>query len=417
MASRAQQLTPRLYVVLALLVMVGPLSTSLYVPGLPNLADSLDVTTAQAQFTISASLLGLALGQLVLGSLSDRWGRRRPVLIGMSVFVLASVLCAVAPSFAALLVARFVQGFAGASGAVVARATVRDLVSGAAAAQALSRLLMVTGVAPVIGPVIGGQVLRFADWRSLFVVLAVAGAISLVVAVVWFPETLPRERRLTGPRRAQWSATRALLRDRHMLGYMAIIGLLGVVTFSWMAAGPFYFESEYGMSAQVFAAVIGVASIAFVVGALVNSRVVMGFGPRKALVRGLVLMTLTAAGVLVAGLMHLPVWWVVAFGVLNMGVYGGMGANAQALALTPHGAIAGTVSALLGMMQFLGGAFGPPLVTWLVGGTWSMAVGMTVASLGALAVLLLVVRPAHPAGMAPREATSVEAPTPRRPHD
>lgn len=387
-------LSPRLYVVLGLLVMVAPLSTSLYSPGLPSLASSLNVSTPEAQLTITAAIIGLAVGQLVLGSLSDRYGRRIPVLLGISVFVITTVLCAIAPTLPFLLVVRFVQGFSGAAGAVIARATIRDLTSGASAAQALSRLLMVVGVAPIIGPVLGGQVLRFTDWRGLFVTLAVAAAISLIVAVLWFPETLPPSRRLGAdgatPQRVVFGR---LLRDRQILGFMGIIALMGVVTFSWMASGPFFFQAEYGMSMTVFATIVGVASIAFVAGALVNSRIVVTIGPRTALFRGLMLMSVTAVALLVCTWAHAPVWTIVAFGIANMGVYGGMGANAQAMALSAHGEASGTVSALLGSMQFIGGGLIPPLITLLVGGSWSMAVGMSLASIGALAVLLLVIRP------------------------
>ena len=387
-------LTPRLYIVLGLLVMVAPLSTSLYSPGLPSLADSLDVSTSAAQLTISAAVFGLALGQLVLGSLSDRYGRRLPVLIGISLFVIATVLCALAPTLPFLIVVRFIQGFSGAAGAVIARATVRDLTSGASAAQALSRLLMVVGVAPIIGPVLGGQVLRFTDWRGLFVTLAIASAISLLVAVLWFPETLPPARRLSGHgAQSQWAVMGRLLRDRHIVGYMGIIGFMGVVTFSWMASGPFFFSSEYGMPMPVFATIVGAASIGFVAGALINSRLVMTIGPRVALQRGLMLMAATAIALLICTWLHAPVWAVVLCGLANMAVYGGMGANAQAMALTEHGEVAGSVSALLGSMQFIGGGLVPPIITLIVGGTWSMAVGMSLASVGALLVLVLVVRP------------------------
>lgn len=385
-------LNGRLYFVLALLVMLGPLATSLYVPGLPSLADSFDITTAEAQMTVTTCLLGLACGQLFVGPMSDRFGRRTPALVGIAVFLVASVLCAVAPSWEFLLVVRFVQGLAGSATIVVARATVRDLATGTLAAVALSRLLVVTGLAPGIGPLIGGQLLRFADWRALFVTLAVAAALSLAAAWWWLPESLDPANRSSAGVRRQLRDMGSLLRDRDVLASMAVIGLLGGVTFSWMASGPFYFEGVYGLSPAMFSTIIAAASIVFVFGALLNTRVVRHIGVRRALVQGLLLVALFASAVLVTGLMGLPVWWVALSAVLTMGVYGGMGANAQALALTPHGDRAGAVAALLGTMQFVGGALLPPLATLIVGGTWAMGVGMAISAIGALIVAAMLTR-------------------------
>ena len=403
MARKAPaRLSPRLYAVLGLLIMLGPLATSLYVPGLPDLARSLDVSTAAAQVTITTCLAGLAVGQLFIGPISDRFGRRGPIIAGTAAYLVASALCAVAPNLPVLLGLRFLQGLAGAAGIVVARAAVRDLSAGTAAAVALSRLLMVTGIAPVVGPIIGGQLLRFADWRSLFAMLAVTAAGSLIAAIAWFPETLPHDRRTSTGVGSQLRTMGRLLRDRDVVASMLVIGLLGGVTFSWMASGPFYFDIEYQMSAPVFATIVAVASVAFVLGALANTRVVRVIGIRPALIRGLVLVAVFCIGVLVTGLLHLPVWWVVACGVLAMGTYGGMGANAQALALTPHGAVAGAVAALLGMMQFVGGALIPPAATLVFGSTWAMGAGMAIAGVGALAVAALLTR-------APRAAESATA--------
>lgn len=391
--SVTPRLTPRLLVVLGLLIMLGPLATSAYVPGLPNLAANLSISSAQAELTITACLVGLALGQLIVGPISDRYGRRRPILIGISMFILSSLLCAIAPTLGWLLLFRLVQGFAGAVGIVVARAAVRDLAAGTAAAVALSRLLMVTGIAPVIGPIITGQFLRFADWRVIFLVLAAAAVLSLVTTALWFPETLPPERRISTTVRKHGGTMLRLLRDRDVLASMAVIGLMGGLTFSWMASGPFYFDADYGMSAQWFAVLTAVSSIAFVIGAQVNTSVVKSIGVRRALMRGLLFVSIFAVGVLALGLMHDSVWLVVASGVLSMGTYGGMGANAQALALTPHGEVAGTVSAMLGMMQFVGGGIIPPLMVLLVGDEWAMGAGMAVAGVGALLVAVFLTRP------------------------
>ncbi len=387
----ASRFPPRLYLVLGSLIMLAPLATDFYLPGLPDLAASLDASSAQAQLTISAALVGLALGQLVMGSLSDRVGRRTPILVGFALFVVASLLCAAAPSIGALLVLRFVQGFAGAAGAVIARACVRDVVEGAAAARVLSRLVLVMGLAPVLGPVLGGQVLRVTDWRGLFVVLAVLGLLILVSAFLLLPETHPVHARLDGHPREQAAEVVRLLRDPAFLAYLGVGSLLGVVLFSWISSSSFVLTTQYGISPQQYSAVFACTATAFVVGSQVNAWSVGRIGPRRALVRGLGIVATGSLLLLVAIVSDAPLPCAVATAVVALGGYGGMVANSQSLALTPYGHVAGTASALLGTSQFLAGALVPPLVSAYLPGPWGMAATMLLAALGALLLLLLLV--------------------------
>ncbi len=377
------------YAVLGLLVMLAPLATSFYVPGLPALAADLGTTVAQAQLTLSATLVGLAVGQLVIGPLSDRYGRRRLMIAGMAGFTVASFLCALAPNLWVLVGLRLVQGFAGAAGPVIGRAAIRDLTSGARTAQALSRLIAIIGIAPILGPLIGAVVLGWTSWRGMFVALGVIAAVSLVVAIVWFPETLPRDRRM-GQRASNpgtRAATRTLLRDRRVVLALAITTLLGIVSFSWSSISPFYFVDWYGLTAQQYAVIVGLNSVSFVVGASINSRTVSRLGPRHVLARGLVAMTVMAVLFAVTTILVAPVGWAVVVIVLMMGAYGGMIANAQAIALGPYGRVAGTVSALLGMAQFAGGAVVPPLVTASVGAVVALPVLLLAAPVLALVLL------------------------------
>ena len=390
----ADRLTRGHFAVLGLLAMLAPLATSFYLPGLPELGSDLGVTVPQAQLTVSATLIGLALGQLVLGSVSDRIGRRRLMIAGMAVFTVATLLCAMAPSLWVLVVLRLVQGLAGAAGPVIARASIRDLASGIQAAKGLSRLVAIIGLAPVVGPLIGGVVLQFTSWRGLFVALAVIGAISLVTAIIWFPETLPADRRLGATGVGTREALRELLGDRRILVILAITSLLGIVSFGWSSTSPFYFIDGYGLTPQQYAFIVGANSLAFVLGATINTRALGRGGPRSALRRGLVLMTAGATLFAVATAIGAAVGWPIAIIVLTMGAYGGMTANAQALALGPHGRVAGTMSSLLGTAQFAGGAVVPPIVTGLVG---PMA-ALPLLLLGASGLaLLLVVRGTRPA--------------------
>jgi DHA1 family bicyclomycin/chloramphenicol resistance-like MFS transporter len=383
-------MTVRIYVVIGLLAMLQPLATSFYLPALPSLAADLHASVPQAQLTVSAALIGLAAGQFLLGSLSDRWGRRRLMIAGMALFVVASLLCALAPSMWVLILLRTVQGFAGAAGPAIGRASIRDMTSGTQTAAALSRLLAVIGVAPVVGPVLGGLILLFTTWRGLFVALAILGAISLAAAVLFFPETLPEERRLGRHPEAIGvrAALRELLTDRRVLVVLAITTSLGIISFGWSTTSPFYFIDWYHLTPQQYAFIVGANSLAFVVGATINSRAVQGMGPRAALVRGLILITTGAVLIVATTIVMAPVMWPIIIIVLTMGAYGGMIANAQVLGLGPHGHVAGTMSALLGTAQFVGGAFVPPIVTGLLGPVVALPLLLVASSVTALALTL-----------------------------
>ncbi len=387
-------LTVRTYVVIGLVAMLQPLATSFYLPALPSLADDLGATIPQAMLTVSAALIGLAVGQFVLGSLSDRWGRRRLMIAGMALFAVATALCALAPSMWVLIALRLVQGFAGAAGPVIGRASIRDMTSGRQTAQALSRLLAIIGLAPVVGPVLGGVILLFTSWRGLFVALAVIAVLSLAAAVLWFPETLPADRRLGHDSEAVGTraALRELLTDRKVLVVLAVTTLVGVISFSWSATSPFYFIDWYGLTPQQYAFIVAANSLAFVIGATINSRAVLGIGPRAALVRGLVLITSGACLIVVTTILIAPVGWAIVLTVLIMGAYGGMIANAQVLGLGPHGHVAGTMSALLGTAQFLGGAIVPPVVAALIGPVATLPLLLLLSSAGALLLVLLGTR-------------------------
>ena len=185
-------------IVLGMLSAFGPLSLDTYLPGLPDLQRDFSTSASQAQLTLSACLLGLAAGQLVAGPLSDRFGRHRPLLVGIGLFALMSFLCALAPSIEILIGIRFLQGAAGGSGIVIARATVRDLHEGTAAARFFSRLMLVNGLAPILAPVLGGQLLKVTDWRGVFVVLGFIGIGLFLIAAILLPETLAEDRRQPG---------------------------------------------------------------------------------------------------------------------------------------------------------------------------------------------------------------------------
>ncbi|MFF3237564.1 multidrug effflux MFS transporter [Micromonospora sp. NPDC002931] len=382
-----------LLVLLGTITAFGPLSLDTYLPAFPAMARDLSASQAQIQLSLTTCLIGMALGQLVTGPLSDRWGRRRPVLVGVGAYTLLSLLCAAAPSPEALAAARFAQGFAGGMGVVVARAVVRDLYAGRDAAKYFSRLTLVFGVAPMAAPAFGSLVLRFGSWRTVFVALAVIGAL-LAAAVAWrLPETLPASRRSTGGLAATAAAGRSLFTDRIFLGYALAQGLAFAGLFAYISGSSFVFQDVFGVSAGTFSLIFGVNALALVAVGQANARLLDRFEPRRLLIGPLGVGVLAAAGVVAGALLDaLPLVAVALF--VFVGSLGMVTPNGTALALDRHAAHAGTAAALLGAIQSVVGAAAAPLVG--LGGEGSavpMAVVIAGAAAASLAVVLTLARP------------------------
>ncbi|MEV7979483.1 multidrug effflux MFS transporter [Streptomyces sp. NPDC086519] len=355
-----------LVLVLGGLTATPPLAMDMYLPSLPEVTRSLHAPAATVQLTLTACLAGMALGQLAVGPMSDRWGRRRPLLTGLAVYVVATALCALAPDVETLVAVRLAQGLAGAAGIVIARAVVRDLYDGVAMARFFSTLMLVSGVAPVIAPLIGGQVLRVTDWRGVFVVLTVVGA--LLAALVWvrLPETLPPAGRHAGGAAAAVRAMRALLADLPFTGYMLAGGFAFAALFAYVSASPFVIQEIYGASPQTFSLLFGLNSVGLVIAGQVNGKVLVGrVSLDKVLGTGLVVTVLAATALLLmsSGLLG-PVGLapVAAALFVLMSAMGLTLPNAQTLALLRTRHAAGSASALLGTTSFLVGAVASPLV-------------------------------------------------------
>ncbi len=384
----------RLVLVLGALIALGPLTIDMYLPALPRIVDDLGTTSAAVQLTLTGTLVGLALGQLLVGPLSDTFGRRRPLLVGVSVHVLASLLVLLAPNVAVLGGLRVLQGIGAASASVVTMAIVRDMFVGRAAATLFSRLMLVLGVAPVLAPTIGGEVLRFTSWRGVFVVLAVLALMLVVMAAIALPETLPAARRRPLGLRTTLRTYRGLLRDRTFVGLVLVAGLAMSGLFGYVAGSSFVFQEEFGLTEQQFGLLFGAGAL-FLIGATqLNAALLRRFEPRAILPFGLVLATAAGAVLLVlaatgtGGIVGVvaPLWTVLfAVGLVMP--------NGPSLALARHGAAAGTAAALLGAVQMGVGAIVSPLVGVLGNDAVAMGVVMTGGAAVGLAVLLIVVRP------------------------
>jgi DHA1 family bicyclomycin/chloramphenicol resistance-like MFS transporter len=384
----------RLVLVLGVLIAVGPLTIDMYLPSLPTITDDLQTTAAAVQLTLTGTLAGLALGQLLIGPVSDAVGRRAPLLAGVSLHILASVLCVVAPNLAVLGTLRVLQGVGAAAAAVVAMAIVRDLFVGLAAAKLLSRLMLVMGAAPILAPTLGGIVLNWTSWRGVFVALALLGAGILTATALGLPETLPPAQRRNGGVRGTLRDYGRLFTDRVYLGLVLVAGLAMAALFAYVSGSSFVFQEQYGMDEQQFGYVFGAGAIGLITATQLNVRLLSRWTPSQILisalaagaVAGLALLLFAATGFGgIAGVL-VPLWLVLASAGLAF-------PNAPALALSRHGEAAGTAAALLGAVQFGVGALAAPLVGVLGTGAVAMALVVAGGMVAANLVLLLVVRP------------------------
>jgi DHA1 family bicyclomycin/chloramphenicol resistance-like MFS transporter len=397
-AARSRRFaSPRLVLILGGLSAFGPLSIDMYLPALPALSRDFAASTSATELTLSACLLGLALGQVIAGPLSDRLGRRRPLLVGLAAYALASLLCVLAPSVGALVALRFVQGLAGAAGIVIARAVVRDLYSGIALARFFSLLLLVNGLAPILAPVLGGQLLRLTSWRGVFVTLAIIGSLLLLASALGLRESLPPASRHVGGISGTLATFHDLLTDRSFLGFALSCGIAFAAMFSYISGSPFVLQGIYGVSPQVFSVIFGTNALGLMAAGQVNGRLVGRVAPYRLLACGLTAsalggLSLLLVVVLGGGLIGvLPSLFVV---VASLGL---VLPNASALALARYGRVAGSASALLGVLQFTFGAAAAPLVG-ISGARTALPMALVIAGLGAcsLATFALLTRQPQP---------------------
>ena len=372
----------------------GPLCLDMYLPALPELPAALSSSSSAAQLTLSACIIGLAIGQLITGPLSDRLGRRGPLLVGVAVFVVASVICAMTTSMTVLIVVRFVQGAAGAAGIVVGRAVVADMFAGKAAAAYFSAIATINGLAPILAPVIGGQVLRVGTWRTVFWVLAGIGVVLLVLAAVVIKETLPAERRSSGGFGGTLRAFRTLASDRGYVGAVLAGSMVTAAMFGYISASPFVLQDRFGLSAQWFSACFALNAIGIILATQIGrillrwttSFVLLAVGVVQALLGAILLVVTVLMG---WGLVMMLISLFVMVSAVGFAL-----PHASAIAMDRHRVIAGSASALLGLTQFALGAVTAPLVgIGDVSSGLAMAVTALVATLIGL-VALLYARPA-----------------------
>ncbi|QGH60139.1 multidrug effflux MFS transporter [Serratia proteamaculans] len=372
--------------VLGLLASLGPLCIDLYLPALPEMAGDLNTSTATAQLSLTAGLLGLGVGQLIFGPYSDKLGRMRPLLLSLTLLLAASLWCALAPNIDQLLIARLLQGLAGAGGAVISRAIARDLYSGHELTRFFALLMLVNGLAPIVAPVLGGAMLQFMDWRGIFGVLAAIAVLLFTLASLKLDESLPAERRSQGGIFAMLRSLGGLLTQRQFMGLCLTQGFVMAGMFAYIGASPFVLQQIYGLSPQMFSLCFAINGVGLIISAQIASRLSIHFGERKVLKGGLTLAAISSLLLLLAASLHAPLPLLMVPLFFSVAVIGIVGPTASSLAMQSQGDKAGSASALIGVSMFALGACSVPLTG--LGGTSSVSMALTIVCCYAVAITL-----------------------------
>jgi DHA1 family bicyclomycin/chloramphenicol resistance-like MFS transporter len=383
-----------LIAVLAALNAVAPFSIDMYLSAFPAMARDLHASTSSIQLTMTAFLIGLASGQLVIGQLSDRYGRRPPLIAGTAACLAASALCVIAPAIEFLVGLRFVQGFAGAAGVVIARAVIADRASGHSAVQMFSTMNITAVLAPIAAPVLGGAVVTTFGWRVVFVVLAGMNLLTLLGVVLFVDESLPAHRRRPSGLKALAGSIFSVLSYRHYLGYVITSAFIAAAMFALVSASPFVLQDVVGLSPAAYSYTFASFSLALAAGSLVARRTVSTVAPRHVMAGGVIALTIITALILftvtIGGVRALPTITLMGCFMAAIGfLYG----HAAMLATTAVRHAAGTGSAIFGFAQYTTGAVVSPLVG--VSGHDSavpMGVVMFVAASVAAAALFILTR-------------------------
>ncbi|MET0736371.1 MAG: multidrug effflux MFS transporter [Microbacterium sp.] len=387
-----------LYIILlGALTALGPFTIDLYLPAFPVLEADFHTTAAAIQLTLTGTMIGFALGQLIVGPLSDKVGRRIPLLVVTALHVVASTAAALAPTLETLSIARVLMGAGAAAGGVIAAAVIRDLFGGKRLVVMLSRMALVSGVAPVLAPLVGAALLLAMPWRGVFVVLAVYGAIMLVSAAIFIPETLPRARRHERGATTVWQRYRSVFSDRVFIGVLIIGGMTFSGLFSYLSSSSFLFQQGYGFDAQQFGMLFAVNSVGVVVGVQAASRLAARFGPQWVMAWSTAVLVLAGSAIIVTDQLGLGLWGTIVPLFVFMTACGFTFPCVQVLALDRHGKAAGTAQSIVGATNFGVAGIISPLVGWIaadagITATTMASVMVGCAVIGVLA-LWLIVRP------------------------
>jgi DHA1 family bicyclomycin/chloramphenicol resistance-like MFS transporter len=392
-----------LILLLGALTAIGPFTIDLYLAAFPQITSDMGTSPAAVQLTITATLAGLALGQLLIGSISDAMGRRKPLLAGLGLYVIASIGIVFVTSVEALTALRFIQGLGAAAGMVLSMAIVRDRFEGIQVGKALARLMLVVGVAPSIAPLIGAQFLRLGSWRYMFVALALFGVLLLVLAFFLLKESLPVQLRRSGGVMSAARSYGSLLSDPMFMGLALLSGFSMAALFTYVSSATFVFQEGFGLSAQQFAVIFASGAVAITAGTQINGAMIGRVAPEQILRGGVLTAVAITGSMVVVTLLGLGIWPLIGLLVSNMLVTGVLLPAVPMIALEANAHRAGSAAALLGAFQFgVGALIAPVTGLFQEGSAVAMASVMFGASLVTVAITLAI-RPAmRRASQAPR---------------
>ncbi|WP_289001230.1 multidrug effflux MFS transporter [uncultured Megasphaera sp.] len=382
-------------VFMGMLAAIAPLSTDMYLPGLPAMMADFAVSPSMIQLTLTASMAGMAAGQIISGPVSDKKGRRRPLFLGMAIFSLSSLACILSHTIYWLLLFRFIQGFSGGAGIVIARAIARDLCRGTALTKLFSMLMLVNGLAPILAPVIGGQILRFSSWRGIFWLLVSIG-IVLAVCAWLMPETLPQKRRLVSNAAGGLKQFASLFGDRYFMGHCIMQCFAFAAFFAYISGSSFVFQNVYHVSPQAFSLIFGLNGIGLMISGAVTGRLTGRIADWRML-RVVLWVALIGSGLLLLGfLAGLPVYAIITILFFTVATLASMSTTSFSLAMQAQGKQAGSASALIGFFSMISGAVMAPVVG--IAGSYTaipMGLVMVFGEAGALLSFYFLIYPAH----------------------
>jgi MFS transporter, DHA1 family, multidrug resistance protein len=376
----------QLALLLGSLGLLGPFTIDTYLPSFPTIVEDYHTTASLVQISLTSCLLGLGLGQLIIGPMSDVKGRRKPLIFFIILYLLASLTCAIAPNIYFLIVSRLVQGFAAAGGLVISRAIVRDLFSGRELTKFFTMMVLVGNLGPIVAPIAGGGILAFTNWHGVFIALACLGAVLLFTVSLKLEETLPVQNRVPSNLPLILKNFGSLFRDRTFLGYALTQGFTTAGIFAYVSGIPFVYQNIYGVTPQQFSFLFGVNGIALIIGSQLVGRLADLIPERTFLKIGLAISTFAGASLLIALFLNAPLLAVAIPIFFFVGSISIIGTTCFALAIETQGHIAGSASALLGVLPFVLGSISAPLVG-IGGPNTGIPMGMIIFSASFLAFL------------------------------
>ncbi|QHS24581.1 Bcr/CflA family efflux MFS transporter [Virgibacillus sp. MSP4-1] len=347
-----------------MLGILGPLNIDMYLPSFPGIADDLHTSASLVQLSLTTCLIGLAIGQIIIGPISDSQGRRTPLLISISLFALSSFICAIAPNITTLVIGRFLQGFTASAGVVLSRAVVRDVFSGRELTKFFALLMVINAVAPMVAPMAGGAILAlpFASWETIFYFLGIIGILIVITVALKLKETLPEERRIPGSVGNTIKTMGSLMKDRSFIGYALVVGFVHGGSFAYVSGTPFVYQGIYGVSPQVYGVLFGINGLAIISGSFIIGRL-GGIIPERKLLRTAVIIALSATTVILTmAIVEGPLFSLVIPIFIYMTSMGMVLTSTFTLAMEHQEKRAGSASAVLGMLPLLLGSLVSPLV-------------------------------------------------------